>query len=83
MCLILLKLRSRLVSAVRWSRFLMCAIRLSYRSSSVSVGGRSSIFEMVFWRRQSRVRAVKRERRRGGIEETRACTQSISGVVGG
>lgn len=40
MCLILLKLRSRLVRFSKSSRPLRCPMRLSYRSSSVSVGPR-------------------------------------------
>ena len=43
---------------------------------------RPSISVMLFWRRQSRVTDVKRERERDGIEEMRACTRSISSVSG-
>jgi hypothetical protein len=41
-----------------------------------------SISVMLFWRRQSRVTDVKRERERDGIEEMRAWTRSISSVSG-
>jgi hypothetical protein len=49
----------------------------------VRVLGRDSIVEMVFWRRQSLVRSLNRSSLSEGIEETRACTQSISGVSSG
>jgi len=83
MCFILLKERSRLVRWGREERFFMVLIRLSYKSSSVRVEGRDSIIEMEFWRRQRRVRALNRSKFKEGIEDTRACTQSISEVSRG
>lgn len=56
MCLILLKLRSKLVRCMRLSKPLICDMRLSYRSISCSVGPRfcgSSMCEIWFWRRHS------------------------------
>lgn len=64
----------------------MCAIRLSYRSRSVSVLAsteRASISLIAFWRRQSRLTALKRASLREGMLEMRACTQSISSVSAG
>lgn len=64
----------------------MWDIRLSYKSRSWRVAARvdsSSISVMLFWRRQRRATALNLERRREGMEDTRAWTQSISSVSEG